>query len=313
MRYVRELLLLGGLLLFGAGGVLGCDGDEGAASSSQGLDCEVGYEDFAGPFVLNWCSGCHSSSLVGETARRKAPEGVNFDTLAGLRAHAEKIRFFAVDNALMPPLGGPKPEERALLGQWLDCGMPASGDGFTPPAPPSDTVPEAGAPPTGTCAEPRQVLPESVLPRCTAETHDCVIQCGLNNPEYGADACREACLAADGTPAGSLAGFPVDCPTCTIAQLLGCADQGGCHDETAAFVCCLEACGGGAACSQQCAGELQAFGLCVYYSAPKCVDYVDGPLSACFAAPTAEPNGAAGSAGAAGHGETGGAGGSGGG
>lgn len=272
-----------------------CDSDEERSETAGGLSCEVGYEDFAGPFMLNWCVGCHSSSLSGESARKKAPVGVDFDTLEGVRRHGEKIRFFAVEQPLMPPLGGPSAEERALLGTWIDCGMPAEGAGFSPPPPTG--VPEAGPPPTGSCAEPRQLLPASLLPRCSAATHDCVIQCGLDNPEYGADACREACLAADGTPASSIAGFPVDCPNCTVAQLLACADQNGCHDETAAFVCCLEGCGGSPACAEQCAGELQAFGLCVYYSAPQCTDYVDGPMSACFAETDGENGGAGGAGG----------------
>ena len=291
----RWLLQLGALLALTAASALACSGEDDSGSTTETLSCEVGYEDFAGPFVLNWCVGCHSSALSGEARRKKAPEGVDFDTLEGLRKHAENVRLFAVEQPLMPPLGGPSAEDRELFGKWIDCGMPARGEGFDPPAPAGE--PDEPPLPTGTCAMPRQYLPESVLPRCKASTLDCVIQCSVDNPDYGADTCRDACLAADGTPAGTVAGFPVDCPNCTLAQLLACADQDGCHDETARFLCCLEGCGGGDACNQQCAGELQAFGLCVYYSAPHCVDYAQGPIGACFAEEDPSAGGAAGAGG----------------
>ncbi len=290
MRSWRELTF--GIAFVVLAAAVACNGDD-TATTSDPLSCEVGYEDFAGPFLLNWCVGCHSSSLAkGE--RQKAPETVNFDTLEGVRAHADKIRAMAVDSDLMPPVGGPSAKDRELLGKWLDCGMPAKTDGFTPPAP--STLPDAGPAPTGTCAEPRAPLPEAMLPRCKASTLDCVVQCGLTETEYTLEDCRNACLAADGTPAGYYYSFPVDCPTCTYLQLIACADAGGCHDETAAFMCCLEGCGSDQACqASQCSGELQAFGLCVYYSAPECIEYTSGPINACFA--ESDPAGAGGAPG----------------
>ena len=110
--------------------------------------------------------------------------------------------------------------------------------------------------------------------------------CSTSADDYDGEACRNACLAADTTPALVIGGFPVNCAACSLLQLLGCADGGGCHAETADFMCCVEDCGGGDACtSGPCAGELQAFGLCTYYTAPECLDFVDGPISACFAEP----------------------------
>jgi len=295
MRCSRDTCLTLALLALAAAAVAACSGDEKPTESSgESLSCEVGYEDFAGPFVLNWCVGCHSSSLVGEAERKKAPEGVDFDTLEGLRKYGVNARAFVVDLELMPPLGGPTREERELFGKWIDCGMPATSDGFDPPAPSGgpDDLPE----PTGACAMPRQFLPDSAMPRCAAVTQTCVVQCGIDNPDYGADDCRNACLAADITPPADVGGLPVNCANCTLAQLLACSDQGGCHDETARFICCLEACAGDETCNQQCAGELQAFGLCVYYTAPHCVDYVDGPMGSCFAEGAVIPTGGAGGA-----------------
>lgn len=249
---------------------------------SGGADaCAVSYENFAGAFLLNWCVGCHSSSLaVGE--RQLAPPGADFDTLAGVRLLSSDMRDRVYVQRNMPPLGGPSDEERQLFADWVDCGMPSTSGGFTPP-PPSGLM-DMTPPPTGTCAQPRMFVPQDVLPRCEAATLDCVVRCGIDNPEYDQEACRNGCLAADTTPADTSLGQPINCANCTLGQLLACADQGGCHDETAAFLCCLEECGGGEQCQTECSGQLQAFGLCVYYTAPECVDYVAGPIGQCFAA-----------------------------
>ncbi|HEV8248062.1 MAG TPA: hypothetical protein VGP93_19945, partial [Polyangiaceae bacterium] len=283
--------------------VVACSNADDTGQTSSSLSCEATYENFAGPFLLNWCVGCHSSSLP-EGKRQMAPLGVNFDTLGGVRAHADLMRSRVVDLQSMPPVGGPSQADRELFGQWIDCGMPAQGEGFDPPPPPPMSM-DAGTIASGTCAEPRAPLSTSLLPRCKAATLECIVQCGLTSDQYNLDACRNACLAADGTPAASASGFAVDCPTCTLLQLLACADTGGCHEETAAFICCIEACGGSDTCaSTQCSGELSAFGLCVYYSAPDCVDYDKGPMNACFA--TSDGDG--GNGGASGAGGAGGAG-----
>ncbi|XYI01045.1 hypothetical protein ACMHYB_15355 [Sorangium sp. So ce1128] len=67
-------------------------------------------------------------------------------------------------------------------------------------------------------------------------------------------------------------------------QLLACADQGGCHAGTAAFRCCIEECAGDEDCiAARCSGEEQALGVCVYYTAAQCLNYLDGPMAECFA------------------------------
>jgi hypothetical protein len=75
----------------------------------------------------------------------------------------------------------------------------------------------------------------------------------------------------------------------------------------ARFLCCLEACGGGEGCDQTCSGELSAFGLCVYYSAPECVDTIDGPVGQCFAEGDGPSGGAGGASPAVSDGGAGGA------
>jgi len=259
-----------------------CSSDDapGPASDAQDLSCAVSYESFGGPFLLNWCVGCHSSAL-GADARQGAPLGIDFDTLDGVRAHADRIRAVAVDVPRMPPLGGPRPAERQTFGEWLDCGAPAGGDGFDPQPPPAP--PAMDPAPTGTCAE-HPLLPEAVLPRCSKATHECVLACESDDPDGdddAAEACRDACMAADATPPM----LGVDCKTCTVAQLFGCLGAEGCELESDRFACCASDCGTDAACLQNdCAGELQAFALCAYYVAPECLTFIEGPIAACFAA-----------------------------
>jgi len=87
-------------------------------------DSYLTYGNFGGPFVLNWCAGCHSSSL-GVGQRADAPPGVDFDNPELIRMWAPRIwARTADDNLGMPPVGGPGAEERFLLGEWLACGAP---------------------------------------------------------------------------------------------------------------------------------------------------------------------------------------------
>jgi hypothetical protein len=85
-------------------------------------DSFLDYGNFAAGFLAEYCTGCHGSGLP-DGMRQGAPPGVNFDGLAAVRAHAERIYLRAGDGyATMPPTGGPSPEARALLGEWLACG-----------------------------------------------------------------------------------------------------------------------------------------------------------------------------------------------
>lgn len=81
--------------------------------------------NFGMPFVTTWCTGCHSSDLVGATERQMAPEQFDFDDIESVREHAD---FIAQDasgtNVLMPPGGGPTDQERAWLAEWIACGAP---------------------------------------------------------------------------------------------------------------------------------------------------------------------------------------------
>jgi uncharacterized membrane protein len=83
----------------------------------------LSYENFGAPFVINWCRGCHSSA-VPANMRQKAPIDANFDDLAEIRTWADRMKSRATGTMPnMPPAGGPTAEERALLAEWLACGV----------------------------------------------------------------------------------------------------------------------------------------------------------------------------------------------
>ena len=89
-------------------------------------ECKTSYLDygnFGAPFVSNWCRGCHSAS-VPAGMRQRAPLAVNFDTEAQVLEYRERIAARALGTKpTMPPAGGPSDEERALLAEWIACGM----------------------------------------------------------------------------------------------------------------------------------------------------------------------------------------------
>lgn len=92
------------------------------------LICEtptyLSYDNFGAGFSADWCRGCHSSA-VPEGGRQGAPLGVDFDDEADLAQWGERIKIRATgERPTMPPAGGPSVEERALLEEWIGCGMP---------------------------------------------------------------------------------------------------------------------------------------------------------------------------------------------
>ena len=78
--------------------------------------------DLAALSVVNErCTPCHSASPTHE-AFPVAPNGLMFDTVEQVEAQRDLIRAQAVDSEIMPlgNLTGMTPEERELLGAWLD-------------------------------------------------------------------------------------------------------------------------------------------------------------------------------------------------
>jgi hypothetical protein len=79
------------------------------------------YDNFGAPFLVNWCRACHSAGLPPDM-RQLAPANVNFDTLAEIRTWSSRIDYTTAHGTSMPPAGGPSPDERDMLGEWLRCG-----------------------------------------------------------------------------------------------------------------------------------------------------------------------------------------------
>ncbi|MCA9645576.1 MAG: hypothetical protein H6718_36885 [Polyangiaceae bacterium] len=285
MHYSRRItaLIASGICLW-LGTACSSGSDDTASSSAKVCKSaqDLTYESFAGPFLLNWCTGCHSSNL-GEDERQEAPLSVNFDTLEDVRYWSDRIEVRLKDVRDMPPAGGlPEADRQAFL-TWLSCNAESESGGFEPPAPP-ETDPDPL--PTGECAERRELLPPSMLPRCSAETYDCVVECGLTEEQQDIDDCRDACAQADTTPPDSSLGYPVACSDCTFNQIIGCASQNGCHDQVARLMCCVDNClqqPNPESCFQNdCNDEIQSFGYCVGYTAEFCADYSGEYVGACF-------------------------------
>jgi uncharacterized membrane protein len=120
--------------------VVGCGPSRGADAAvppdaySTGSVCPpastLTYESFAAPFFATYCVRCHATSNVTVESRSGAPDDVNFDDAALVRALVRRIdRMAAIgplrENRLMPPEGtAPSDEDRRRLGEWIACGAP---------------------------------------------------------------------------------------------------------------------------------------------------------------------------------------------
>jgi uncharacterized membrane protein len=103
-----------------------CGGED---DNSSGASCPTGstltYDTFGKQFITDFCVKCHTVAKVKPD--RKAPEGVNFDTMEDIIKWAEDIDETAAKgpnktNEKMPPgMRRPTPEQREQLGQWLAC------------------------------------------------------------------------------------------------------------------------------------------------------------------------------------------------
>jgi hypothetical protein len=242
------------------------------------------YENFAQPFFLTYCTGCHSSRLTS-SMRQGAPVGIDFDRLDAIRNLGERILARTVDAPTMPPAGGPSQSQREELRHFIECGSPGDGSqDFDPMWEESDD--DSGS--TEACAQPREPLPAALLPRCAAATRDCFLACrdGIDDAQDPSQ-CEEACLKADTTPAAEGSGGALTCQPCVQLQELACGERAGCGDANASLLCCIEACNSSAdpnCLAQTCGRELESFSYCYAYRAPQCLSVDEELVSQCFAA-----------------------------
>ncbi len=121
------------------------DTDTGLTTSSSICPTDLLWEREVKGFFDNWCTPCHSSAVVGDD-RRGAPAGMDFDTLANVKAVSNRVLATATgDTITMPPAGGTPLDDRAMIAEWVQCGMPGTD---TPEEPSCDDAVEIDAPAT---------------------------------------------------------------------------------------------------------------------------------------------------------------------
>lgn len=92
-----------------------CAGDK----DDTGCVTPLTWENYADGFFLSYCRSCHSAATPD---RHDAPVGTDFDTEAQVDDMEGAIRAAVITYETMPPGGGVLPEDKVLLGEWLDCG-----------------------------------------------------------------------------------------------------------------------------------------------------------------------------------------------
>lgn len=146
MRFLPLLLLLGA-----------CRGNPTPTGAVCPSDNTLTYENFAKPFMENYCTRCHSSELMGGE-RHGAPLYHDFDSLEGIIEVHEHVDEQAAAgplaiNRFMPYDGDqPTDAERYQLGTWLACEVQAfnAPDAGLFDAAPLDAAPaDAGPPDSG--------------------------------------------------------------------------------------------------------------------------------------------------------------------
>ncbi len=107
-------------------------GDSAPTAAAATVDTCVGLDaaTVGIPFATTWCASCHSSALP---SRFGAPEGLDLESLAGLRAQLSVLPG-AVGEGRMPPGGGPSDAEITRFLAWVACGAPGEDVVFPVPA-----------------------------------------------------------------------------------------------------------------------------------------------------------------------------------
>lgn len=122
---------------------IGCGNSGEDEQPPEPLVCDDTWESFAHAYAETWCTSCHSSDLVGPEARYGAPDGFDFDTLEGMRAHQSEVFVWtAGDDPLMPPAGGVAVPLANRFSDWVQCGM--LGEGTAPVSGCESAAPVAG-------------------------------------------------------------------------------------------------------------------------------------------------------------------------
>lgn len=104
-----------------AGFLSACGGDD-AASLGECPTNSMTQQVAGRTIVTQRCSSCHSSAATG-AARQNAPVGVDYDTLAGIRANTA-AGWEQASGGAMPPTGALNATDLENLRIFLACGAP---------------------------------------------------------------------------------------------------------------------------------------------------------------------------------------------
>lgn len=92
--------------------------------TAEPVDCEaapaVSWSGWGQGFFLTYCDACHSQTSPN---RNGAPEGVDFDTEAQVRAQADRIRQRVLVEGTMPLGSGVYEEDLSYLDVLLSCSL----------------------------------------------------------------------------------------------------------------------------------------------------------------------------------------------
>ena len=100
----------------------GCSGAVDTSAAAEDT-CAPGseattWDAWGAGFFAGYCRTCHSADTPD---RRGAPESLNFDTEAEVRASAGLIQSSVIDEGTMPIGGGVPDVELQRLAQYLGC------------------------------------------------------------------------------------------------------------------------------------------------------------------------------------------------
>ena len=97
----------------------------GASPADSGDPCAgrraVTWNNWGHGFVQTWCQPCHSA---GAAERYGAPEAVDLDTLEQVITLRDSISRTVLADETMPVGGGVSEEDKQLLRDFLECGLP---------------------------------------------------------------------------------------------------------------------------------------------------------------------------------------------
>ncbi len=119
-KMMRSMTKRCGLLV--AAFLMACGGgNEESAEELPDVDCSGTIPTFSQVTAFVTCVNCHTSTAID---REDAPEGIDFDTYAAAKAHAEDAAAEVFEGAMPPSPYELNASEKQNLYLWALCGTP---------------------------------------------------------------------------------------------------------------------------------------------------------------------------------------------